>query len=404
LRVPAGPRPGLDPRVLPDPAARIAALDILRGFALLGMIVVHFHQRFRLSTADTMRSFVESSIGWLIWIGVEEKAWATFAFLFGVGFAVLLRRAERAGRPIVALYLRRLAALAVIAAALEIFTGFSILLEYALWGVPLLFMRKWPTRILLACAVVSAAAWTFEPLWMGIHDWITLGRDGANAALASMLHGAPAPIAPPASYADVVLGRIHALPRAYLTWRVLIPHSSFALFIVGVLAVRHGVFDEPLRHVRLIVAAMAIGLASWALAWWVLPVLTVTFAPHAVGGLLQYGLGIISEQWLAFTYIVALVLLLAFRPRWISRFGWMGLAGRMALTNYVFQCAVIEFLSSPFGLNLHLRPYLYLVGAGVLFLAEAGLSALWLSRFRFGPLEWAWRAVTYLQVPRLVIS
>jgi len=401
--VPAAPRAGVDTAIIRDPSVRIATLDILRGFALLGMIVVHFHQRFRLSTPDAARTFTESSIGWIIWVGIEEKAWATFAFLFGVGFAVLLRRAERAGRPIVALYLRRLAALAVIAIALQVFTGFTILLDYALWGVPLLFMRKWPTKILLTIAVVSAAAWTFQPLWMSIHAWITLGREGADLWLASISHVARPAVVPPASYSDVVLDRLQAMPRTYLTWRVLVPQSSFALFIVGLLAVRHGIFDEPRRHVRLIVTWMAIGLASWVAAWWVLPHVSTAFAPQAVGALLHSGLGVISEQWLAFTYIGALVLLLAFRPSWTGRLAWMGLAGRMALTNYVLQCAVIELLSSPFGLGLHLRPYLYLLAAVVLFLIEAGISALWMARLRYGPLEWVWRAVTYLRVPTLAI-
>ena len=403
--MPAAPRPGVDPAVnpavIPDPSVRIATLDILRGFALLGMIVVHFHQRFRLSTPDTARAFGESWVGWIIWVGIEEKAWATFAFLFGVGFAVLLRRAERAGRPIVALYLRRLAALAVIAIALQIFTGFTILLDYALWGVPLLFMRKWPTKVLLAIAVVCAAAWTFQPLWMSIHAWITLGREGADLWVASITHAARPAVVPPASYFDVVLRRLQAMPRTYFTWRVLVPQSSFALFIVGLLAVRHGIFDEPRRHVWLIVTWMAIGLASWVVSWWILPHVSTAFAPQAVGALLHSGLGVISEQWLAFTYIGALVLLLAFRPSWTGRLAWMGLAGRMALTNYVLQCAVIELLSSPFGLGLHLGPYLYLLAAVVLFLIEAGLSALWMARLRYGPLEWVWRAVTYLRVPAL---
>jgi uncharacterized protein len=146
---------------------------------------------------------------------------------------------------------------------------------------------------------------------------------------------------------------------------------------------------------------MAIGLASWIVSWLVLPYVPTEFAPQAVGALLHSGLGVISEQWLAFTYIGALVLLLAFRPSWAGRLAWMGLAGRMALTNYVLQCAVIELLSSPFGLGLHLRPYLYLLAAVVLFLIEAGLSALWMARLRYGPLEWIWRAVTYLRVPAL---
>ena len=187
------------------------------------MIVVHFHQRFRLSTSDVGHSFTESSIGWVTWVGDRRE---------GVGdVRVSVRRrlrgavaASRAGRP------ADCPALSAAAGGTGRHRdrardphGIQLLLDYAIWGVPLLFMRKWPTRILLAVAVVSAAAWAFRPLWMGIHDGITLGREGANAALASISHVARPPVVPPASYADVVLTRLHGISRGYLTWWVLIP-------------------------------------------------------------------------------------------------------------------------------------------------------------------------------------
>src|SRR5687768_4535437 len=94
---------------------RIELLDVLRGFALFGMIVVHFHQR-----VHTEVTGPEDLIGWAVWVGLESKAWGTFAFLFGVGFAVLLRRAEVRGQPFAAFYLRRLAVLALFGVAAEV--------------------------------------------------------------------------------------------------------------------------------------------------------------------------------------------------------------------------------------------------------------------------------------------
>jgi uncharacterized protein len=112
---------------------------------------------------------------------------------------------------------------------------------------------------------------------------------------------------------------------------------------------------------------------------------------------IRYALGVVSDQWLAFTYIGGLVLLLAYRPQWSRRLTPFGVAGRMALTNYAVQCVAIEWLSSPFGLNLKLRPYYYALGALLLFVLEMALSREWLSRFRFGPLEWIWRSLTYMR-------
>jgi len=147
---------------------------------------------------------------------------------------------------------------------------------------------------------------------------------------------------------------------------------------------------------------MAIGLASWVFFWWGLPHLPTGFAPRSLAMLLPTGFGIVNDQWLAFTYIGALVLLLAYRPQWTERLALFGIAGRMALTNYVTQCVVIFLLSSRFALGLHLRPYYYALGAVVLFSATVWFSEFWLSRFRYGPLEWIWRSATYLRVPRML--
>src|SRR5512144_1024222 len=135
------------------PDERIHTLDILRGLALFGMILVHFHQRMRLEATG-----VEDLPGWIVYIFVEQKAWGTFAFLFGVGFAILLRRLESRHAPVVATYLRRLAALAVFGVIAAVAFGFHILFEYACWGVGLLVIRRWSTRALLATAALSACA------------------------------------------------------------------------------------------------------------------------------------------------------------------------------------------------------------------------------------------------------
>jgi uncharacterized protein len=386
---------------IPDSSGRIATLDILRGFALFGMIFVHFHQNFRLSTPEATHTPVENWIGMFAWMGVEQKSWGTFAFLFGVGFAVLMRRAERRGDSVVALYLRRLGALALVGVALDAFTGFAILLDYAIWGVPLLFIRKWPTGVLLLVAVISASAWTIQPLTTVVHDWATLGREGADQAMQARSTQVTARPAPPTNYREFVVHRLSLMKRQFTHWQGLLPTSSFALFIIGLLAVRKGVFDDPRRHTRLIVTFMAIGLTSWILVWWGLPLLPTAFAPRMFGMLIQNGFGIISDQWLAFTYIGCLVLLLTYRPQWTQRLASFGTAGRMALTNYVLQCVVIFLLSSPFAFGLHLSPYYYALGAILLFSGTVAFSHVWLSRFLYGPLEWMWRSATYVRIPPL---
>jgi uncharacterized protein len=95
------------------------------------------------------------------------------------------------------------------------------------------------------------------------------------------------------------------------------------------------------------------------------------------------------------------VLLLAYRPVCTARLAVFGQAGRMALTNYMVQAAVLDALASGYGFGLKLRPRVYVVGAVLLFVTEAWASRAWLASYRFGPLEWLWRMLTYARLPPL---
>jgi uncharacterized protein len=380
---------GLSPAPV-DAGERLHALDILRGLALCAMILVHFHQKMRRPTTG-----LEDLIGWGVYVLIEQKAWGTFAFLFGVGFAILLRRLDRPGAPVVAIYLRRLIALALFGAVAEIFFGFHILFTYACWGVVLLLIRGWSSRALLALAVVVVAAGPVVDEWMALQAWWTGVPLSRPTTLIALMKAAAAAAHQP-DYTTLLAARWALFKGSHLRWWILLPDVNLALFIVGLLALRHGVFDEPLRHTRLIIRWMIFGAVAWAASWTVLRYLPSIGIPDADWAI-QYGFGLIQDQWLCFTYIGAVVLLLAYRPQWTNRLSVFGQAGRMALTNYMLQAAVLDVLSSGYGFGLTLRPLAYAPATVLLFGAEVAASRAWLARFRFGPLEWLWRTITYAQ-------
>jgi uncharacterized protein len=369
---------------------RLHALDILRGLALCAMILVHFHQRMRIEVTG-----LEDLIGWGVYVLVEQKAWGTFAFLFGVGFAVLLRRLEPRGAPVAPIYLRRLGALALFGIVAEVGFGFQILFTYACWGLALLVIRRWPTRWLLATAALAAAARPLVAALTALHAWWTRMPVSARPALRPALQHAVDLAAQQSHYAALLSAR-WALFVGTLAhgWRDLLPDANLALFILGLLAVRYRVLDEPRRHVRLITRWMAFGALAWATYWLVLRNLPSTGLPD-LDWSLKAGLGILQDQWLCLTYIGAVVLLLAYRPAWTARLAPFGRAGRMALTNYMLQAAALDILASGYGFGLRLRPYVYAPAAVVFFAVVAALSTAWLRRYRFGPLEWVWRTITY---------
>ena len=395
MSLPAAPAIAAAPSVPApiDSDDRLHTLDILRGFALAGMILVHFHQRLEKSATG-----VEDLIGWFVYIFVEQKAWGTFALLFGVGFAVLLRRLEVRGTPVVRLYLRRLAGLALFGIIAQVALGFHVLFGYACWGLALLAVRHWRTRHLLILAAFAACARPISVEATALYHWWSgtpLPPDGPN-----LWAGAEA-TARLASYGATLAARwalfLATVPRH---WRDFLPSTDLALFVVGLLAVRHRVFDQPLRHVRLIRAWATFGVLSWALSWTVMRILPSLPTP-LVDWPVKSVFGLVQDQWLTFGYVGAVVLFLAYRPRWVERLRPFALAGRMALTNYMLQALVFDLLGSGYALNLRLRPFAYVVAAPTLFAAQAAFSAAWLSRYRFGPLEWLWRSMTYARVQPL---
>lgn len=367
---------------------RLRSLDILRGFALYGMVLVHFHQKMRIEMPG-----LEDSIGWGVWMLVEQKSWSTFAFLFGAGFAILLQRLESRSAPTAVVYGRRLAALAAFGIVVELTTGFSILFEYACWGAVLFLIRRWPTRMLLATAAFSAMARPVFFAWTAVRA----ARAGLELPLPSrvVLHRAMEAAEKVADYGALLATRwdyfVGKLPHA---WKDLLPDANLTLFILGLLAVRHGFVQEPRRHARAIAGWMAFGALSWSLWWFVLR--TGLGDPRSGADVLMAAVvGLTQEQWLCFTWMGALVLLLEYRPAWNERLRSFGLAGRMALTQYVLQAVVLDVLASGYGFAWQLRPFAYVPASMAFFAGQAALSATWLSRFRFGPLEWLWRTITY---------
>jgi uncharacterized protein len=386
------PVSAVDASVRPERPSRIVALDILRGFALCGMVFVHVHQRMELPAHG-----VEHLVSWIELYGVQTKAWALFAFLFGAGFAILMRNAESSGKATVPMALRRLLGLAVIGIAVLVISGYDILLGYAVWGLPLLVIRKWPTRWLITLAIASALA---ADVYGAARSSIDVARLGpAGAARAAMdrtrpMRMAHASIPSEREAASVSIAVKARLARMRLTWsdpQTYLPGANLVLYILGLLAVRQRIFEEPKRHLRIIGAAMTFGFLSWAIAWWMPNSVPADLAWRGVpvpGP--QVAFGLVREQWLALTYAGATLL-----PRWSKRLSLVAAAGRMTLTNFTLHAIMLAWLAPSYGLSLRLRPYGVLAMTLSFFLVVALMSQAWLSRFEYGPLEYLWRMVTY---------
>ena len=373
----------------PDPSAlvpaesaeRLHSLDWLRGMALLGMFIVHFHVR------TTEPGGVDDLIRTAIWRLVESKSHGTFALLFGAGFAIQLRRAEARGVSLTGRYLRRLGVLAAFGFAAHAFFGFNVLLGYAVWGVPLLFLRKWSTRALVLAAVLSAASVPIYRFATGAWLHFMAGPEAVEASMnarraaAVAVNGALESAEAGASYSALLAARLAHMRWFYAQPFSFLPGATLALFITGLLLVRHRVFDAPHKHSRLLAGFAAFGLFAWAVDIWVWPGRTW---------------GLLRDQWLTFTYVSVALMILARAPQVLARTRAVADAGRMALTNYLLQIALLDLVFSGYALGAgRIRPVTGVTLAILCFAAEAAVSARWLARSRFGPAEWLWRSLTY---------
>ena len=409
--VSSGARP--ERAVQPSPTDRIPSLDILRGLALLGMFLVHFNYYEATppgAEPGPVAAFLERFISGFI----EERFYGIFGILFGVGFAVQLERATARGASFAARYLRRLAMIAVFGFIAEGVFGYNVLIGYALWGVPLLLLRRLPMKALVTLLVLCTAA---RPIYtiarLAIADtrpggaaqlteqnqqrWAAFraGRDSLRAAEQST------------SWGTVVTARVRFMPRFHKQWDVL-PNGTFILLLMGLIAWRLGLLSRPESHRRMIVALTIAGAACTLIATFVLPFggpvagdgpppgnqVWNAFVMYA-----RFGFQLIRHQWLTFTYMGVILLLVARGPQWVRRLSPLGWAGQMALTNYMMQVVLLDTVFTPHGLGLKIPALLVFPGAIALFVCQVFMSRWWLARFRHGPLEWVLRSVTNWSAP-----
>lgn len=343
---------------------RIQVLDILRGFALFGVLTVNMHWfRGGLPTPQPLDHMLDT----IVVILVEGKFYIIFSFLFGVGFAVQMKRARAKGVNAMSLYPRRLLGLLAIGVLhyVLIWDG-DILRLYAILGFVLIVFYDRPLKVILIAAVVLLV---LSPL---------LPRLGASF-LGSGGLGTSRSILSTGTYLEIVSFRLQGFFSETLSILFFQGPLVLASFLLGLYAGRCEIF-EHLKENRV--------LFRWGLVLGLLM--------GSVGTLL--GIFILSAPSLACAYTCAVCLLARSRKarRWLTPFSWMG---RMALTNYIMQSVIgtIIFYGYGYGFYSKVDTDNSFVLIAVIYIGQVVFSRWWLEYFRYGPLEWLWRVLTYGQ-------
>ena len=412
-----------------SPSERIPVIDILHGFALFGILLVNigvgvfsypFGMRQQLFTGTADRAAFA-----LIEFFAEGKFYTLFSFLFGLGFAIQMSRAEAHGRGLVPLYRRRLFVLLLIGLvhASFVWRG-DILRDYALLGFVLLLFRACSPKNLLRLAVFSLLIpMTYFSIRVGLRE-ARQPQTPTTQAVAAQPPQAAGQVSARAqetlriysqgTYQEMVTRRTRDFVEDfssldyYFTWTMPI----FPMFLLGLYAGRRRIFEDLSTHLPFIRKVfwwgLVLGLAGNFLWFFVVRPLipgNPTIGRTTFTGILGSVSWRVGQPALCFFYASAIILLVQ-RAAWKARLTPLAAVGRMALTNYLLQSVICTTIFYSYGLGLYGKagPAICAVFAVLIFTLQIPLSQWWLRHFQFGPAEWLWRSLTYARLQPMRIA
>lgn len=373
------------------PRLRIHDVDALRGFALLGILLVNITfaasgYPIHVIEDPSYDSGLDHVVRWLSSTFVDMKFYLLFSFLFGYSFQLQLEAAQRAGAAFKPRMLRRLGGLFVIGWLHMIFliTG-DILTVYALIGLILLAMHKVKDKTALYVA-------------LGIYVWLlfAMGSTGLFMDTSAMFDPAASLVAAKettanlgGSFGDVIGEHLKALPLYGLSQVTLQGPTTLAALLIGMVAGRRRLLanvtgQEPvLRKIQLI--GFPVGILGGA----------IYASSGGNGNTLGVLASVMTAPLLTAAY-VATMLRFFHTNRGEGLGKALAPAGRMALSNYIGQsvATLLIFTGVGFGLVGQVSPLEMVVIAFAIFGAQMVLSRIWLNHFTYGPIEGVLRGVT----------
>ena len=376
---------------------RHVILDALRGFAILGIILANFPEFSLWTFSDpsgwTLTDKITRAVQTFL---IDGKFYTLFSLLFGIGFSIQLSNAEGRLRT----FYRRMAVLLVIG-LLHLFFLWSgdILILYAVCGMLLPLFRNLHTRKILLCAagllllpvLLDALFGTSPADPLEREQWRICALYGITEANFGIW------LSDAESYREV-LQFLHQ-GSVERMWEFVIGHRFFkvlGLFLIGFAAGREGIYADIKGHApllrRILLYGILLGIPVGFLYTW------SSMAGYPLGRVANGTFYLLSVYPIGFAYAAGFVLLF---ERNAEAPGWKLLSkpGRMACTNYLGQSVlgIVIFYGIGFGLGNRVGLLVTeLIALGV-YALQIAFSCLWLRHFRFGPVEWIWRMLTYGQ-------
>ncbi|MFI6598195.1 DUF418 domain-containing protein [Nonomuraea sp. NPDC050536] len=380
-------------------ASRITSVDALRGFSLLGILVVniaYLASGYRMAglAEPAFDSPIDWVVRWTVTMFLENKFYLLFSFLFGYSFTLQLDSAVRQGKAFVPMFLRRLAGLFLLglAHAILLFPG-DILTTYAFVGLALLILRKIKpkTAVMLAIGLTSLLALGFVLLAV----LSMLGLETAGTVSHGTAEAIKSDAAMDGSALQIIAEHLRKLSLIVLLRVFFQGPAVLAACLIGLAIGKLGVLRDLGAHTRALRGLQWVGFTVGVAG-------AFFYTQSAWNGAFHKFLGqavdLVTAPLLAAAYAATFLRLLPYIPRVGAM---LAAPGRMALSNYLGQSLLCSLIFTGYGLALvdQVSPPILVVIAVGIFGVQVAYSHFWLRGHRYGPVEWLLRFLTYWNRP-----
>ena len=391
---------------------RADILDVLRGFALLGVLLDNvfgftgwgfFTQPMReaLPTwpADGIVALSELTF-------IKGKFYSLFSLLFGIGFSIILIRNEQKGINPLKIFYRRLVILLLIGAAhLYFLWEGDILMLYALIGLLLPLFRKCADKTLL----IWAAALILSPILIDIVSVLmNLKKGSFLEAIAISIDKTTG--VPTDDSSGLYLFKKGSGWQEWRNWQQsgffwrysdLIESNRIpkvlGMFLLGFYAGRKMIYANLENYVSLFKK-----LRRWGFIIGIPSAIASTYFdifqkglpnPMALGHTFFYAFSVVP-LCLAYASVICLHWI---KKKETSKLKVLAPVGRMALTNYLMQTiiGITIYYGVGFGFGGHIGPAVFIPIGLCVYALQIIYSNIWFKYFNYGPMEWIWRQLTY---------
>ena len=417
-----------------SPGNRIVALDILRGFALLGILFVNIIDFGGVaSLGQEWTGFADKTVRGFIQFFVLFKFFSIFAILFGIGFAMQIARLEEKTDNYLWTYGRRLLILFLFGTAHLVLDPAEVLQNYAMCGTLLLLVRRVSSKALLLwvllsmslpylhSAIVSTLATAESPSQVvedaeqseqqtnqqvedededtdSGNSWNPYAGERAVRVYSK------------GDLSEVLAYNIQFTGNRWTSsWvNYLWMFQALPFMLTGFFIGRRRIFERIHDEIPLLRKAFWLGLGFGIVGTWFKQFLFGWAAMAGWDPWVSFAITMFAfvATWsMAVGYGAGIVLLIQ-RDFWKKCLAPLQAVGRLALSNYLLQTLICTTLFYGYGLGLYgkVGPAAAALLVIVIYLFQVALSLLWTRRFRFGPAEWLWRSMTYGRLQSMRIT